>query len=137
MANIPKAYLLNFGSQLSDSIVDDIKEKENIDDIEQVHIKRSLNLRKHSVYIQVHDIIDQHKSYFLSDAPVMINLPGLPIYVACLLTEISALTSKLPVIVECIKDYSSEGTFSQFKFKRLYNLDRERSWSRENYKKGS
>jgi len=133
---IEKVYLLNFGALLSDHIIDKLKEQENIQEIEQIHIKRSLNLKKYSVYIQVHDIVNEFKDYFLSKIPVVINLPGLPIYAACLITEISALTGKLPVIIECVKDYDSDGVFSDFKFKRLYNLDRERAYSREAYKTG-
>ena len=134
---VEKAYLLNFGALLSDNIVEAIKADHDIADIEQIHIRASLNLKKHSTYIQVHDIVEKHKEYFCSGIPIIINLPGLPIYVAHLLTEISALTSKLPVIVECVKDYDSDGIFSDFKYKRLYDEDRERSWSRENYKRNS
>jgi len=133
---IEKVYLLNFGAELSESIIEDIKKKENILELEQIRIKRSLNLKKHSIYIQVHDIVEEFKDYFTSKHPVIINLPGLPIYAACLITEISALTGKLPIIVECVKDYDSDGVFSDFKFKRLYNLDRERAYSRESYKSG-
>lgn len=134
--NVEKAYLLNFGAILSDDITDAIKKEHNIQDIEQVHIKASLNLRQHSTYIQVHDIVERYKNYFLSNTPVLINLPGLPIYVAHLLTEISALTGELPIILECIKDYDTDGIFSKFKYKRLYELSRERTWSRENFKRG-
>lgn len=132
---VEKAYLLNFGALLSDGIIKAIKKDHDISNIEQVHIRASLNLKKHSTYIQVHDIVEKNKDYFCSGVPVIINLPGLPVYVAHLLTEISALTSKLPVLVECVKDYDSDGIFSDFKYKRLYDLDRERSWSRENYKR--
>jgi len=136
MKEIKKVYLLNFGALLSDEIIEDMKQSENIEEIEQIHIKKSLNLRKHSVYIQVHDIVSEYKRYFLGETPVIINLPGLPIYVASLITEISALTSRLPIIVECVKEYSN-GVFSSFKYKRLYNLDKERTCSRESYKTNS
>ena len=66
----------------------------------------------------------------------IINLPGLPIFSAFLITEIHALTGKFPVVVECLKDYSNDGIFSHYKFKRLYDLDRERVQSREKYKQG-
>lgn len=134
---IEKAYLMNFGAILSDGIIEDIKVDHKIEELEQVHIKASLNLKKHSTYIQVHDVIERNKNYFTGGPPIIVNLPGLPIYVAHLITEISALTGKLPVIVECIKDYDTDGIFSSFKYKRLYELDRERSWSRENYKRGT
>jgi len=136
MEKIKKVYIMNFGALLSDEIIEQIKEQEGIEEIEQIHIKRSLNLKKHSVYIQVHDIINEYKKYFLGNTPVIVNLPGLPIYVAALITEISALTSRLPIIVECIKEYSN-GVFSKFKYKRLYNLDKERTCSRESYKTNS
>lgn len=134
--NTEKVYLLNFGAILSDNIIQAIKEDHKIQEIEQIHITASLNLRQHSTYIQVHDIVERYKDYFLSNTPVIVNCPGLPIYVAHLLTEISALTGKLPVILECIKDYDADGIFSKFKYKRLYELSRERTWSRENFKRG-
>jgi len=133
--SVKKAYIMNFGAKLSDGIVDSIMADHDIEEIKQIHIRASLNLKKHSSYIQVHDIVNKYKEYFLSGIPIIVNLPGLPIYVAHLMTEISALTSKLPVILECVKDYDSDGIFSEFKYKRLYEEDRERSWSRENYKR--
>ena len=131
---IDKAYLLNFGAPMTSGVLKAIQEKENISYVEQILIPRSIDLYKHSTYIQIHDIVESHKHYFRGPRPVIVNLPGLTIYAACLLTEISALTGRLPVIIECNKSFSSGGAFSEFKFKRLYNLDRERTVSREKYK---
>jgi len=96
-------------------------------------IKTSLNLKKHSTYIQVHDLVLDNGDLMTSDF-FIVNLPGLPIFAAFLITEIHALTGRFPIIVECLKDYSNEGIFSHYKFKRLYDLDRERVQSREKYK---
>lgn len=125
--------LINFGAELHESVIADIEKSHSIE-IEQFHIKASLNLKKHSTYIQVHDIVENNQELFFDKDFFIVNLPGLPIYTAFLISEIHALTGKFPIIVECVKDYSNEGIFSQFKFKRLYDLDRERTQSRENYK---
>ena len=87
-----------------------------------------------STYIQVHDIIARNKQLFFEKSFSIINLPGLPIFAALLIVEIHALTGKFPVIAECIKDYTNDGIFTKFKFKRLYDLDRERIQSRERFK---
>lgn len=125
--------LINFGTELNETVIKAIEEEYKIA-IEQHMVRASLNLKKNSTFIQVHDIINKNKNLFCENEFFIINLPGLPIYSAFLITEINALTGRFPVIVECIKDYSNEGIFSQYKFKRLYDLDRERTQSRENYK---
>lgn len=130
-----KVNLINFGANLREDIIKSIEEDQSIV-IEQILVKgTSLNLKKHSTAIQVHDLIENNKEHFLNVDDFIINLPGLPIFAAMLISEIHALTGKFPKIVECIKDYENEGMFSSFKYKRLYDLDRERTVSRENYKK--
>ena len=125
--------LINFGTELTKVVIDAIEEEYKIS-IEQHMIRASLNLKKNSTFIQVHDIINKNRELFCENEFFIINLPGLPIYAAFLITEIHALTGKFPIVVECVKDYSTNGIFSQYKFKRLYDLDRERTQSRENYK---
>lgn len=127
-----KINLINFGTELNDAIISSIEVEYKIK-INQHMVRASLNLKKNSSYIQVHDVILNNRELF-SNEFFIINLPGLPIYAAFLIAEIHALTGKFPVVVECIKDYSNDGIFSQYKFKRLYDLDRERTQSRENYK---
>ena len=128
-----KVNLVNFGSELKDDLIKEMEKQYNIE-VNQVCIKASLNLKKRSTYIQVHDIIHDNMSLFLQNSHFIVNLPGLPIFSAFLITEIHALTGKFPIIVECLKDYSGEGIFSDYRFKRLYDLDRERTQSRESYK---
>jgi len=125
--------LINFGAQLNSEIIEGI-EKEHKLKINQIMIKSSLNLKKHSTLIQVHDLINKNKKLFTENEFFIINLPGLPIYAAFLMVELHALTGKFPIIVECLKDYSQGGIFSNYKYKRLYDCDRERTCSRENYK---
>ncbi len=125
--------LINFGSDLADSVIKSIEEKHKIQ-IKEVRIKASLNLRKNSTYIQCSDLIRSNKKYFSENEKFIINLPGLPIFSAFLITELHALTGKFPVILECIKEYDENNIFSSYVFKRLYDLDRERVQSRENYK---
>ena len=132
--SMKKVNLINFGAYLKDDIISDIEKDQNIE-INQVVVRgTSLNLKKHSTYIQVHDLVEQNKSNFVDADDFIVNLPGLPIFGAFLITEIHALTGRFPKIVECVKDYEHEGMFSDFKYKRLYDLDRERVTSRENYK---
>lgn len=127
--------LINFGAYLKEKIIQDMEEDNKID-INQVMVKgTSLNLKKHSTYIQVHDLVDNNRNHFIEADDFIINLPGLPIFAGMLIAEIHALTGKFPKIVECVKDYENDGMFSDFKYKRLYDLDRERVTSRENYKK--
>lgn len=125
--------LINFGTELNKVVLDAIETEYKVS-IEQHMIRASLNLKKNSTFIQVHDIINKNRGLFCENEFFIVNLPGLPIYAAFLITEIHALTGKFPIVVECVKDYSGEGIFSQYKFKRLYDLDRERTQSRENYK---
>lgn len=125
--------LINFGTELNKVVLDAIEAEYKVS-IEQHMIRASLNLKKNSTFIQVHDIINKNRPLFCENEFFIVNLPGLPIYAAFLITEIHALTGKFPIVVECVKDYSGEGIFSQYKFKRLYDLDRERTQSRENYK---
>ena len=128
-----KVNLVNFGSELKDDLIKEMEKQYDIE-VNQVCIRASLNLKKRSTYIQVHDIIRDNMQLFLQNSHFIINLPGLPIFSAFLITEIHALTGKFPIIVECLKDYSGEGIFSDYRFKRLYDLDRERTQSRESYK---
>lgn len=127
--------LINFGVELHHDVIDAIEKAHNLT-IEQINVPASLNLKKYSTYIQVHDLIEKNKDLFFQKDFFIVNLPGLPIFSAFLITEIHALTGKFPVIVECLKDYSNDGIFSHYKFKRLYDLDRERVQSREKYKQG-
>lgn len=125
--------LLNFGAELKQHVLDDIKEEHEIE-VEQHLIKASLNLKKRSTYIQIHDLVEKYHNLFFEKDFFIINLPGLPIYSAFLIAEIHALVGRFPIVVECIKDYSIDGIFTDYKFKRLYDLDRERTQSRENFK---
>lgn len=125
--------LLNFGAELKQHVIDDIETEHSIE-IEQHLIKASLNLKKRSTLIQIHDLVEKYYDLFFEKDYFIINLPGLPIYSAFLISEIHALIGRFPIIVECIKDYSHDGIFTDYKFKRLYDLDRERTQSRENFK---
>ena len=128
-----KVYLINFGSDLSENIIKQIEEKNSLE-IEEVRIKASLNLRKHSTMIQIHDLVSANRKYFTGEEKFIVNLPGLPIFSAFLITEIHALTGDFPVVLECVKEYDGGNVFSNYVYKRLYDLSRERQQSRENYK---
>ncbi len=125
--------LINFGAELHKNVVEEIEKEHNIK-VEQINVPASLNLKKYSTYIQVHDLVENNKDLFFQKDFFILNLPGLPIFSAFLVTEIHALTGKFPILVECLKDYSNDGIFSHYKFKRLYDLERERVQSREKYK---
>lgn len=125
--------LINFGTELKENVISAIEEEHDIS-IEQIMIKASLNLKKRSTIIQVHDLIQDNRQYFEEKDYFIINLPGLPIFAAFLVAEIHALTGRFPILVECIKDYSNNNIFNDYVFKRLYDLDRERNTSREDYK---
>lgn len=128
-----KVNLINFGAILKDHVIKDIQKEHDIE-VEQIVVKASLNLKKRSTYIQVHDLVENNIDRFFEKDYFIINLPGLPIFSAFLITEIHSLTGRFPIVVECIKDFSNDGIFTDYKFKRLYDLDRERTQSRENFK---
>lgn len=135
MSESKRVNLINFGAELHSSVIQTIENEHQIE-VEQKMVPASLNLKKYSTYIQVHDLVENNKDLFTEKDYFILNLPGLPIFSAFLITEIHALTGRFPIILECLKDYSNEGIFSHYKFKRLYDLDRERVQSREKYKKG-
>lgn len=133
MSEKKKVNLINFGAELHESVIQDVETEWEVE-VKQIRVKKSLDLKKKSSYIQVHDLIENNKELFLEREFFIINLPGLPIFAAFLIAEIHALTGNFPIIVECLKDYSNEGIFSHYKYKRLYDLNRERTQSRENFK---
>lgn len=135
MSQYDKVFLINFGAVLSDSTCDDIKKEVDANEIEQIMIKVNLDLSKNP-YFQCHEIIKKHQEYFLSKNPFVINLPGLPIACVFLVNEIAALASHDPTIVFTSRDISKDGFFSEFKFKRLFNLSYERNVTREKFKNG-
>jgi hypothetical protein len=128
-----KVYLLNFGARLCEEATEEIRKEVNADSIEQILKKVNLDLSKNP-YIQCHDGIISQKSILLGKYPVVINLPGLPIACVFLINEISAITGKEPTIVFTSRDISENGYFSDFKFKRLFNLQYEKTVTREKHK---
>lgn len=135
MSQYEKVYLLNFGAKLSDETIDQIKEEVKADSIEQILKKVNLDLSKNP-YIQCHDVVMLTKSYLLSDYPCVINLPGLPIACVFIVNEIAAITGHEPTIVFTSRNISGEGYFSDFKFKRMFNLQYEKTVTREKFKNG-
>jgi hypothetical protein len=131
-----KMYLVNFGAKLSDEVLEDVKNDVNANSIEQIIKKVNLDLSKNP-YLQIHDVVFSVKKYLLDDCPYVINLPGLPIACVFIVNEIEALTGKPPVIVFTSRDISKEGYFSDFKFKRLFSLNYERTATRERFKNGN
>jgi hypothetical protein len=135
VAQYEKMFLLNFGAKLSDEAVEEIRKEVGAESIEQVVKKVNLDLSKNP-YIQCHDIVLSQKNILLGSNPCVINLPGLPIACVFIVNEISALTGHEPTIVFTSRDISGEGYFSDFKFKRLFNLGYERTVTREHFKNG-
>jgi len=123
--------LINFGTDLKSETLAAIEAEHDVI-ITLVPVKASLNLKKHSTLIQVHDLIKYHMEDFKED--FIINLPGLPIFAAFLVCELHAMTGRFPVILECSKNYDTEGMFGDLQYKRLYNCERERNQSREDFK---
>jgi hypothetical protein len=128
--------LLNFGAKLSDEVLKNIQSEVDASSVEQVLKKVNLDLSKNP-YLQCHDIVMSVKSYLLDDStPYVINLPGLPIACVFIVNEISAISGKEPTIVFTSRDIAKESFFSEFKFKRLFNLNYERTVTREKFKNG-
>jgi hypothetical protein len=135
MSQYEKMYLLNFGAKLCDEAVESIKNEVGADNIEQILKKVNLDLSKNP-YLQCHDVVLSAKKYLLDSCPCVINLPGLPIACVFIVNEIAALTGREPTIVFTSRNISEAGYFSDFQFKRLFNLSYERTVTRERFKNG-
>lgn len=135
MAKFEKVYLLNFGARLSDEVQESIKNEVDAESIEQIMKKVNLDLSKNP-YLQCHDIVLSQKKYLLSDFPCVINLPGLPIACVFIANEIAAITGRDPTVVFTSRNIAGEGFFSDFKFRRLFNLSYEKTVTREKFKNG-
>lgn len=135
MEQYEKVYLVNFGAKLADDAVENIRKEVGANSIEQILKKVNLDLSKNP-YIQCHDIVMSQKSYLLGEFPCVINLPGLPIACVFIVNEIAAITGHEPTIVFTSRNISGEGYFSDFKFKRMFNLQYERTVTRERFKNG-
>lgn len=136
MSNYRRVNLLNFGAKLNDDVLEKIKEETKAEDIHQKMIKVNLDLSRNP-YIQCHDIVEAQKDYLLSDDPFVVNLPGLPVACVFILNEISAITGTEPTIVFTSRNIAGEGYFSEFKFRRLFNLSYEKTVTREKFKNGT
>jgi len=131
-----KVYLLNFGAKLSDEVLRNIEKEVSAKICEQIMIKVNLDLSKNP-YLQCHDIVAKQKIYILGDFPFVVNLPGLPIACIFIINEISALKGREPIIVYTSRNIAKEGFFSEFKFKRIFDLSYEKTVTRERFKGGS
>lgn len=127
--------LINFGAKLNEEVLEKIKQEVNAENITQKIIKVNLDLSKNP-YIQCHDIVMGIKNIILSDDPFVVNLPGLPIACVFLINEITAITGYEPTIVYTSRDIVGNGYFSDFKFRRLFNLNYEKTITREKFKSG-
>jgi hypothetical protein len=130
-----KIYLINFGAKLNNSVCEEIAKELKSNVVEQIMIKVNLDLSKNP-YFQCHEIIKYNKKYFLEEVPFVVNLPGLPIAGVFICNEISAITSHEPTILFTSRDISQDGFFSEFKFKRMFNLSYEKNVTREKFKNG-
>jgi len=135
VAHYSKVYLINFGAKLSDEVLDSIKKEVDADEVEQVMKKVNLDLSKNP-YLQCHDVVLSQKKTLMGEDPYVINLPGLPIACVFIINEITAITGREPTIVFTSRNIVDEGFFSDFKFKRLFNLSYEKTVTREKFKNG-
>ena len=133
MAKFEKVHLLNFGARLSNEVQESIRNEVDAESIEQIMKKVNLDLSKNP-YLQCHDIVLSQKRYLLSECPCVINLPGLPIACVFIVNEITAITSREPTVVFTSRNIAGEGFFSDFKFRRLFNLSYEKTVTREKFK---
>ena len=135
MAHYEKVYLINFGAKLSDEVLDSIKKEVSSDEVEQVMKKVNLDLSKNP-YLQCHDVVMSQKKILTGEDPYVVNLPGLPIACVFIINEITAITGREPTIVFTSRNIAGEGYFSDFKFRRLFNLSYEKTVTREKFKNG-
>lgn len=133
MPSYNRVNLLNFGAKLNDDVLEKVKNEIGAEDINQKMVKVNLDLSRNP-YIQCHDIVEAQKDYLLSDHPFVINLPGLPIACVFVINEITAITGSEPTIIFTSRNIAEEGYFSEFKFRRLFNLSYEKTVTREKFK---
>lgn len=136
MPKYKKVNLLNFGAKLNEEVLEKIKEETNSQDIHQEIIKVNLDLSKNP-YLQCHDVVYSVLDMLTSGEPFVVNLPGLPIACTFIVNEITAITGKEPTIVFTSRNIAGEGYFSEFKYKRLFNLSYEKTVTREKFKNGN
>jgi hypothetical protein len=99
-------------------------------------VKVNLDLSKNP-YLQCHDIVSKVRKYIRDDeTPFVINLPGLPIACIFIINEISAIKGREPIVVFTSRNIAGEGFFSDFKFRRLFDLSYEKTVTREKFKNG-
>ena len=135
MAKYNKVYLVNFGAKLTDDVLDAIKTEVDADEAEQVIRKVNLDLSKNP-YLQCHDIVMSVKDILLGEDPFVINVPGLPVACIFIVNEITAIVGHEPTIVFTSRNIAGEGFFTDFKFRRLFNLNYEKTVTREKFKNG-
>jgi hypothetical protein len=135
VSHYSKVYLLNFGAKLCDEVLESIKSEVGADEVEQVIKKVNLDLSKNP-YLQCHDLVISQKKILMGEEPFVVNLPGLPIACVFIVNEITALTGREPTIIFTSRNIAGEGYFSDFKFKRLFNLSYEKTVTREKFKNG-
>lgn len=135
MAKYKKIYLVNFGAKLTDEVLENIKQEVDAEESEQVIRKVNLDLSKNP-YFQCHDIVMSVKDILLGDDPFVINIPGLPVACVFIVNEITALTGYEPTIVFTSRNIAGEGFFTDFRFRRLFNLNYEKTVTREKFKNG-
>jgi len=127
--------LINFGANLNDDVLEDIRKEVQADTINLRVAKVNLDLNKNP-YIQCHDIVERQKDLLLSGDPFIINLPGLPIACVFIVNEITAIAGREPTVLFTSRNISRDGYFSEFKFRRLFNLSYEKTVTREKFKNG-
>jgi len=128
--------LLNFGAKLNNDVLDKIKTEIGANEVKQEMAKVNLDLSKNP-YIQCHDIVYSKIDIITGDDPFIINLPGLPIACVFIINEITAITGVEPTLVFTSRNIANEGYFSEFKFRRLFNLNYEKTVTREKFKNGN
>lgn len=128
--------LLNFGAKLNDEVLEKIKTEVNAEEVKQEMVKVNLDLSKNP-YLQCHDVVHSKRDVITGDEPFVINLPGLPIACVFIINEITAITGVEPTIVFTSRNIANEGYFSEFKFRRLFNLNYEKTVTREKFKNGN
>lgn len=136
MSKYNRVNLLNFGAKLNQEVLENVKKEVSADDIYQEMVKVNLDLSKNP-YLQCHDVVYSVRDVLTSDDPFVVNLPGLPIACTFIVNEITAITGVEPTILFTSRNIAGEGYFSEFKFRRLFNLSYEKTVTREKFKNGS
>jgi hypothetical protein len=126
-------YILNFGAILSSEVLEKIEEGFSMK-VEQIICSVNVNLQN-SIYQQIVSLIDENQYYIDSGCPIVVNTCGLPVAAMIVMVELRSRMGKFPFLIETGRIRKDEPVSSDFKLKRIYDLNSEAKNTEKRFKK--